>query len=76
MINFKDFEKLDLDENELNEDKISDYLSSNFQKLTSEIQKINKKIDKIVDEINNINYKLNNIVVDLNKIVKVNNLKR
>jgi len=49
-----------LNENKLNEDKMTEYLSKNFQKLTSEIQKLDKKINLIVNEINNIT-KLNNL---------------
>ena len=62
----KKFDDYDLEK--LNEDKMMDYLSSNFQKLTSEIQKTNKKLDKVVDEINNIHSKIDNLI-------KINNLK-
>ena len=55
--------------NSLNEDKMTDYLSKNFQKLTSEIQKLQKNVERIGNEINNIHN-------DINNIVKLNNLKR
>ena len=57
----KMFEKMD-DGEILNEDKMMDFLSDNFQKLTKEIQKNREDIQHVVDELNNI--------------VKVNNLKR